>query len=176
LKLVHDGPTELGLPAINGELMDDIASVCHLMRQMPVFAGLSDAALTMIVEESESVTVPAGEYFFREGDSANSFFVLKSGTVLIERDWEGTPVKLARLGIGDCFGEMAIIDLMNRSASTRAESDCEAIEITRTTLSKLYQQDLEQYAIVMMNMGREVSRRLRSASERLFAIDQTMPR
>ena len=79
------------------------------------------------------------------------------------------------MGAGDCIGEMAIIDLQSRSASVRAVADCLAIEITRVTLNKLYQTDLEQFAIIMMNMGREVSRRLRIASDRLFTIDQTVP-
>jgi len=143
---------------------------------MPIFAGLSDSALALIVDQSVPIKVQAGDHFFLEGDPASSFFVIKSGVVLVEKSWRGTPIKLRRLGIGDCVGEMSIIDLMGRSASVRAETDCQAIEIQRATLTKLYQQDLEQYAIIMMNMGREVSRRLRSASERLFAIEQTTPK
>lgn len=146
-----------------------------MLRRMPIFAGLSDTALALILDESKSIKVQAGDHLFLEGEPADSFFVVKSGAVLIEKDWRGTPIKLRRLGIGDCVGEMAIIDLMGRSASVRAETDCQAIEIPRSTLTRLYQQDLEQYAIIMMNMGREVSRRLRSASERLFAIEQTTP-
>ena len=156
--------------------MSDQERLCRLMRKMPVFAGLSDLALTFILEQSDTIQVEAGEHFFREGDAANSLYVLTSGTVLIEKDWQGTPIKLQRMGIGDCIGEMAIIDLQGRSASARAETDCRAIEIMRVTINKLYQQDLEQFAILMMNMGREVSRRLRSASERLFAFDQTRPK
>jgi CRP-like cAMP-binding protein len=68
---------------------------------------------------------------------------------------------------------MAIIDLQSRSASVRAVTDCRAIKINRATLHELYRKDLEQYAIIMMNMGREVSRRLREVSERLFEVDQS---
>lgn len=156
--------------------MSELGGMCNMMRKMPIFAGLSDSALTLILDHSKTVEVQAGDHFFREGDPADSFFVVKSGAVLIEKSWRGTPIKLRRLGIGDCVGEMAIMDLLGRSASVRAETDCQAIEIPRTTLHKLYQQDLEQYAIIMMNMGREVSRRLRSASEKLFAIEQTTPK
>lgn len=155
--------------------MSERNNMFDMLRRMPIFAGLSDAALALILDESTTIKVQAGDHLFLEGEPAESFFVIKSGAVLIEKDWRGTPIKLRRLGIGDCVGEMAIIDLMGRSASVRAETDCQAIEIPRMTLTRLYQQDLEQYAIIMMNMGREVSRRLRSASERLFAIEQTTP-
>lgn len=156
--------------------MSDLENMFNMMRRMPIFAGLSDSALTLILDHSETIKIQAGDLLFVEGEPGASFFVVKSGAMLIEKDWRGTPIKLRRLGIGDCIGEMAIIDLMGRSASVRAETDCQAIEIPRTTLAKLYQQDLEQYAIIMMNMGREVSRRLRTASERLFAIEQTTPK
>ncbi len=156
--------------------MSDLEKMFNMLRRMPIFAGLSDSALTLILDHSQTIKVRAGDHFFLEGEPAKSFFVIKSGVVIVEKDWRGTPIKLRRLGIGDCIGEMAIIDLMGRSASVRAETDCRALEIPRTTLAKLYQQDLEQYTIIMMNMGREVSRRLRSASERLFAIEQTTPK
>ncbi len=148
------------------------AELQGLLRQMPVFGGLSDSTLQFLIERSEEVVLTAGEFFFLEGDSGKSFFVLRGGTIQVEKDWQGTMIPLGRLGVGDCVGEMAIIDLQARSASVRCEVDCQAIEISRTALHQLYRQDLEQYAIIMMNMGREVSRRLRSASERLFEIEQ----
>lgn len=144
----------------------------ELLRGMAVFGGLNNDTLSLILEHSQKVVVPAGEYFFREGDSANSLFVLERGEVAVERLWEDTPILLGRFRAGDCIGEMALIDMMPRSASVRAEQECGAIEITTSSLYKLLKQDLEQYAIIMMNMGREVSRRLRVADDRLFALEQ----
>ena len=144
----------------------------NLLRGMPVFGGLNNDTLSLILEHSQKIEVPTGEYFFREGDQANSLFVLEHGTVAIERLWEGEPIILGRFQTGDCIGEMALIDMMSRSASARAEQACQAIEITTSSLYKLLKQDLEQYTIIMMNMGREVSRRLRVADDRLFALEQ----
>ena len=144
----------------------------ELLRRMPVFGGLNDAALHLILSHCQVVTVPAGEYFFHEGEGAESFFVLEQGTVLVEREWEQATLQLGRLKRGDCIGEMAIIDLLPRSASVRAEVNCVAIEITLSALRELYRQEVEQYAIIMMNMGREVSRRLRRTDDRLLALEQ----
>ena len=145
-----------------------------LLRRMPVFGGLSDTTLSLILSHARQVVVPSGHYFFKEGDGAESLFVLERGTVVVERNWQHRPVELSRLQPGDCIGEMALIDLMPRSASVRAEVDCEAIEITLRALHELYKQELEQYAIIMMNMGREVSRRLRRTDDRLFALEQRL--
>lgn len=146
-----------------------------LLRKMPIFGGLNDSTLQLICEQSQAVHVATGETFFREGDRARSLFVLQSGSVQIERCWQGGKVVLGTLKRGDCFGEMALIDLRPRSASVRATDDCAALEITALALHNLYRQELEQYAIIMLNMGREVSRRLRSADDRLFELEQRMP-
>lgn len=150
----------------------DTVSLNNLLRQMPVFGGLNDESLSFIVERSDVDKFSSGEYFFRQGDSANEFYVIKSGTVAVERDWNGHAVELNRFGVGDCFGEMAIVDLEPRSASVHAIDNCEVLMISRKNLAGLYKNDLEQYAMIMMNMGREISRRLRIADQRLFEIDR----
>lgn len=145
----------------------------NLLRQMPIFGGLSDSTLEFLLECSQEKTLEAGEFLFLEDDAATSFYVLRQGSVQVEKRWQDSQVPLGQLNSGDCVGEMAIIDLQSRSASVRCETDVSAIEISRSALHRLYRHDLEQYAIIMMNMGREVSRRLRSVTDRLFEIEQT---
>jgi len=135
---------------------------------MPIFGAVSDAAVRFLIEQARVVCVRAQEFFFHEGDQASGMFVLESGRVAIMREWQGQQLCLHRLGRGDCFGEMALMDLLPRSASVQALDDCSAIEITAEHLYELSRQDLEQFALIQMNMGREVSRRLRDADEQLF--------
>ena len=143
-----------------------------LLQNMPVFGGLKLETLEFVFARSEPVAVAEGNYFFRQGERGDCLFVIQSGSILVEKHWQGTEVEVGRLEKGDCFGEMALIDLQGRSASVRATSDCTTVKISRPVLGQLYQHDLEQYAIIMMNMGREVSRRLRLLHEKLFVIDQ----
>jgi CRP/FNR family cyclic AMP-dependent transcriptional regulator len=63
---------------------------------------------------------------------------------------------------------MALMDLQPRSASVRADTDCLAIELAAADLMRLYEHDVEQFALIQMNMGREVCRRLRYTDELLF--------
>ena len=60
------------------------------------------------------------------------------------------------------------MDLSPRSASVLAVEDCTAIELSSANLYKVYERDIEQFALIQMNLGREVSRRLREADDRLF--------
>jgi CRP-like cAMP-binding protein len=95
-------------------------------------------------------------------------FVLEAGKVVVLKVRRGHEHVLNFLSEGDCFGEMALMDLSPRSASIRAVEDCTAIRVSAANLYKIYERDPKQFALIQMNMGREVSRRLRAADERLF--------
>jgi len=135
---------------------------------MAVFGAVREDILAFLLERSSTVTVPAGEFFFREDDAAESMFVLEAGKAAVVKNWQGHKFRLSNLGEGDCFGEMSIMDMRHRSASVVAVEPCQAIELSSASLYALYERDLEQFALIQMNLGREVSRRLREADERLF--------
>jgi CRP-like cAMP-binding protein len=63
---------------------------------------------------------------------------------------------------------MALMDLQPRSASVKAVEACITIELRPEHLYALFQRDPEQFALIQMNMGREVSRRLRATDELVF--------
>jgi CRP-like cAMP-binding protein len=109
-----------------------------------------------------------GAFFFREGDPATCMYVLEAGRVSVSKSWQGHALLLRELATGDCFGEMALIDLAPRSASVRADADCRAIELTPANLYRLFEHDAAQFALIQMNIGRELSRRLRATDALLF--------
>ena len=139
-----------------------------LLQNMPVFGALREDSLEFILDHAQITEIDTDEFYFRENEQGTSMFVLEQGTVVVLKVWEGRDYELARLGVGDCFGEMALIEACDRSASVKAQEPCRAIELSIDTMQKLYQHDLEQFTIIQMNMGREVSRRLRKADERFF--------
>ncbi|MCD0461462.1 Crp/Fnr family transcriptional regulator [Roseiconus lacunae] len=146
----------------------------QLIQKIPICGGLKIETLRFILQQSSELDLTAGEFLFYEGDPGDSLFVVRCGSVVVERDWKGQPIVLARVGPGDCVGEMSLIDFQKRFASVRAETDCSVVRIPYIALTKLCKVDAEQYAMVMMNLGREVSRRLRIAGERLFRYQQEL--
>lgn len=141
-----------------------------LLQGMPIFGAIRVDALQFLLEQAREVGVRAGEFFFRENDQATSMFVLESGRAVVLKGWQGRDTELHRLGAGDCFGEMALMDLAPRSASVFAVEDCRAIELGAADLLRLFERDAEQFALIQMNIGREVCRRLRATDERLYRI------
>jgi CRP/FNR family transcriptional regulator, cyclic AMP receptor protein len=97
------------------------------------------------------------------------------GKCAVLKSWQKEDYLLQTLQEGDCFGEMALIDHCPRSASVRAVEDCRATRISAADLHRVYARDLKQFALIQMNMGREVCRRLREANDRLFSAKMGVP-
>jgi CRP-like cAMP-binding protein len=140
----------------------------ELLQRMPVFGGLRESSLRLLLERALPVQRRPGETFFREGDAATAMYVLQSGRAAVTKGWQGGEFLLHELDGGDCFGEMALMDLQPRSASVRALQPCVAIEFGTHDMLHLFEADVEQFALMQMNLGRELCRRLRAADDRLF--------
>ena len=140
----------------------------RLLQAMPLFGGVSDQTLTFLLERSRRIDVAEGENFFCENDEARTLYVLEVGIVSVIKHWQGTPIVLHQLKAGDCFGEIALMEMMPRSATVRADTPCQAIEIPMSALFDCHEADLEQFTLIQMNLGREICRRLRYADARLF--------
>ena len=140
----------------------------ELLQRMPIFGGIRTEILQFLLGLCPVVSVPTSEFFFREHDEGDSMFVLEMGKAAVLKTWRGQDYLLQTLNEGDCFGEIAVMDHCPRSASIRAVEDCSALRISAANLYQVYAQDLKQFALIQMNMGREVCRRLREANNRLF--------
>lgn len=148
------------------------AARIELLQGMPIFGALREDALECLLAGAASVVRDAGACYFREGDEhAQSVFVVERGGVRVQKRWQGGEWALKELGVGDCFGEMALLDLEPRSATVCAVADdtC-AIEFGTEALHRLFSHDAEQFALLQMNIAREVCRRLRVADEMLLAV------
>ncbi len=143
----------------------------ELLQSMPIFGGIRSDTLAFLLGHSGQVDIGKNSYFYHEKDTAQSLFVLEQGKVLLLKAWQGEDYILKEVCPGNCFGEVALMDLQPRNTSSLAIDNCSAIEISDEALYKLYKREIEQFTIIRMNMAREVCRRLREADNRAFAAD-----
>lgn len=141
-----------------------------LLQRMPVFGAIGERTLAFLLQRAHAREVPAGQCFFHEGDEAQTMYVLERGRAEVVREAGGQAHRLRELQAGDCFGEMGLLDLHPRSATVRALQDCRAIAIGADDLLALYEHDLESFALIQMNLAREMSRRLRQTDDLLFRV------
>ena len=136
----------------------------------PVLAGLSDAALALLAKEGLYHEFRADEVVVREGDPGHSLYILVEGDVEVVKNLETeNAVSLAVLRSHTFFGEMCVIDPVPRVATVYAQTPVKAIEIKAATLHHLSRQLPEQFSIVLLNIARDMARRLRTLDEAFAA-------
>lgn len=134
------------------------------LRNIGLFGALSDDVLAHLASTLTVVTPSAGDVVFREGDDARDMYVVVSGEMeIMKRSKRGIDARVALLGPSDWFGEMSIVDVQPRSATVRALAPARLLRITASDLDALYRYDVKSYALIVLNMARELSRRLRVA-------------
>jgi CRP/FNR family transcriptional regulator, cyclic AMP receptor protein len=100
------------------------------------FSGLSDDEVQKIASTGTYVTVPAEWALMGEGTSADKAYLLISGEVSVRRDGE----QVAKLGPGDIFGEMGIVNHKLRTATVISLTRLECLHFTRQQIEELEQE------------------------------------
>ena len=101
--------------------MDDKTAI---VAGLPIFARLEPRSLEAVATLAKVVAVPAGTVLVREGEPAGSFYVIVSGTVHIERLGEF----VRSMSDGGFFGEVALVEGSERTATATCATDCELLE------------------------------------------------
>src|SRR5438132_8544209 len=98
--------------------------VDHL-QQVTLFAACSRKDLQTLAHRSEDRKVGAGTTIVKEGDNGNEFFVILDGTARVSRQGR----KIATLGPGSGFGELALLENAPRNATVVADTDMELVVV-----------------------------------------------
>jgi len=135
------------------------------LRDIGLFGGLSDPTLDRLADELPHVRAEPGRMVVNEGDMSSEMFVVIAGELeVVKKADEHSSVRVAMLGPGDWFGEMGILGIQPRSASVRTLAPSLLLSMGTEQVDRLlYRADLKDYALLVMNIARELSRRLRVA-------------
>jgi CRP/FNR family transcriptional regulator, cyclic AMP receptor protein len=145
---------ELSLPRETGKSGSEWVPV---LAEMPLFGNLSRRHLKRVASLARMRRFSAGTPIVRAGDAGSAFYVLVDGGVRVV-----TPKgRTRKLGSGDSFGEMALLDDSPRSASVVADSDVLAMTISRSAFGKL----LRSEPALTYELLRTLAARLRAAEK-----------
>jgi CRP/FNR family transcriptional regulator, cyclic AMP receptor protein len=103
------------------------------LRRAPLFAGLSRKELTELAKMTEDVELDKGDVLCREGQRGKEFFVMMDGEVEVTRGGK----KLRRLGGGEFFGEVALVEDIPRTATVTATTGVRFFVLTRGSFLRL---------------------------------------
>jgi CRP/FNR family transcriptional regulator, cyclic AMP receptor protein len=130
-----------------------------LLEAVPLFRECSKRQLRSIAGICETYDVPADAVLTRVGEPGEEFFLIIDGTVRVDV----SPRRQVRLGAGEYFGEMSLLDGEPRSASVVAESPLRLLVIRRRNFQKL----LDDTPGIARGLLVTLSRRVREAERAL---------
>jgi len=109
-----------------------------VLKSMLPFEKLNTKYLRLLIELMHNRIYAEGEYIFYEGDPGIGLYIIRDGEVsIVQQDSEGNQKELTRLGRGDFFGELAMLDDEIRSAS--------AVATTETSVTVIFKPDLHEF-------------------------------
>jgi CRP-like cAMP-binding protein len=129
----------------------------HLLAAVPLFSGLSKRHLRRLADRVKLTRYRDGRVIVESGQPGNAFYVIAEGHAKVFRGKIATGRPLARLGPGDFFGEIAILDGRPRSATVVADGPVMALRLSRSA----FQQIVKREASVSLSIIAELAARTR---------------
>lgn len=151
--------------------MKNETDLLQWLPSIAIFGGLEEATLKRLITLLGEHRVEPGSEICKQGESGRAMFLVRHEKVAIFRDNEaGQRMKMVRLGPGEFFGEMTLIDIQKRSATVVAQTPALLFSLSNRDLYTLYQDDVAGYVMILQNLCRELSRRLRVTNQRLQSL------
>lgn len=129
----------------------------ELLAAVPLFSGCSARELVSIARLASEVSVEAGDVVIEEGTMGDRFYVIDTGSATVTIGGR----KIARLGTGDFFGEIALLDALPGTATVTAAATTKLYEIKATDFTGF----IEGSPSVLRAILKAVAERLRAAED-----------
>ena len=140
------------------------------LRQSPLFANLNEDEMEMLAELCKEKHFKPGEIIFREGDVGDSLYIVDGGKMdVLREDRNGESKVIANIEVGDFFGEMSLIDKDYRSATVAASEEARLLNLSNDDLHAFAKVYKNGFTLIVINIARVLSKRLRETSNRLAA-------
>jgi CRP-like cAMP-binding protein len=147
----------------------DVERATRFLGEARLFQGLTPDELVPLAERANLRTFDRGQTIFYEGDPAHSLFVVIEGGVKVFVTSEnGDQVLLVTLGPSDVFGEVALLDGGERSASAEALEKSRLLELRREPFLELLHTNPKLHGPVLEAVGQTVRRLTEQTSDLVF--------
>ena len=136
------------------------------LQKYSLFGGLTEEQIAKILPIMELESYRPETDIIAEGSPNDKIFFLINGEVTVVK----REVVLTKLGTGVTFGEMEVLDVMPAAATIRSLSDVTVMSISNKTFREIYNMDPKIFSLMIMNLARELSRRVRRMNDKVVEV------
>lgn len=145
----------------------DAAEQLQLLKSVRLLDQIPEKQLAALARFLKPLDLADGQRVFQEGDKGDSLYFVTRGNVRISKRISGADKDLAILAAGDCFGEMALVDDVNRSATASASGPTSLFQLGRADMNLWLKEHPELAVDFFTELVQVQSKRLRRTSTEL---------
>ena len=131
------------------------------LAEVPLFSALSKKDLQLVARRAEDVKVDAGKVLVTEGGAGSEFFVIVDGKARVTRRGK----KVAELGPGQFFGDLALLDRAPRNATVVAETPMEVLVLGQREFAGV----IDEVPTLAHKLLTSMAQRLREADAKAYS-------
>jgi len=140
------------------------------LQKSRLFEGLLPEEIEMLSELTQRKEFESDAVVFEQGEAGDSLYLLVEGSVdVVRKRDDGSEHVIATIEAPNFFGEMSLIDKEYRSATIRARTDARMLCLTNENLHSFARVYKNGFTLVVINIARVLSARLRETNEKLLA-------
>lgn len=136
------------------------------LRRIKIFADMDERQLASFLQYMEVLKVPANTTVFTRGEHGDSMFLVLQGELRARTMVGGRESTLTVMGVGECFGELAVIDESPRSADVIASVESVVLRISSGALKRLFTEAPALAAPFLLGLNKAITSRVRTLTKR----------
>jgi CRP-like cAMP-binding protein len=132
------------------------------LKKYSLFGGLQEDQIESIFPLMDQENFPPDTKIITEGKTNDKIYFLIEGQVSVTKGG----VVITRFVEGEVFGEMEVLDVMPSAATITSITPVTVISISNRVLREIYKLDVKMFSLIIMNLARDLSRRLRKMDDK----------
>ena len=136
------------------------------LRRIKILADFDDRQLASFLQYMEVIKLLPNAMVFKKGEPGDAMFLVLQGEVRARVVVSGRESTLATMGVGECFGELAVLDESKRSADVIANVESVLLKITAEALKRLFKEAPALAAPFLLALNKTITTRVRSLTKK----------
>jgi hypothetical protein len=135
------------------------------LRRLKILAGMTDEQLEHFLDFVEVMRVPGWATIVKQGDHGDAMYLVVEGELSVRMKSAGAETVLAKLAMGDFFGDISLFDHGPRSADVIADTSSILLKISASSFAELGRTAPELATPFLMAIGRTLTARIRAGNK-----------